>query len=279
MGVYGQGVYGSGIYDGDTDLSLTVQTSVWPARVLLTVNRNVEGTTVTIQRRAAGEAVSTPVRGGDSIVTTDSDVIILTDHEAPYGIALTYELVVNGLVLDTELVTLTLDGGKVAISDAITSRAAEVVVLSWPDKAYGRDSTTFRINGRKIVVLGDLDQPESDLDLYTETTDQLNNVLLLIEQATEGTIQIRQPGGYDDVDAYLAVLAVDVKRWSQDGSDERRIVGLSVAETDGWAPGLVAGGFTFADVGAAFSPGDDFADFAAMFAGQTFLAPAVADWA
>lgn len=173
---------------------------------------------------------------------------------------------------------LDLVGGRVALTDAINSRAAEVVVLSWPEKSYGRDASLFKINGRNVAVLGPIGQPESDLDLFTETTDQLNNVMLLLVQATEGIVQIRNPGGYDGVDAYLAVLAVSVKRWSQDGSDDRRIVGLSVAETSGWASTLLAGSATFADVGAAFAVGDDFADFGAMFAGKTFLAPAVADW-
>jgi len=277
MGVWGHGTWGSGIWGGDTDVSLVVQPT-WPPHVLLTVSENVLGTTVSVTRRVAGSAIRTPVRGGDALLTTDSDVIILTDHEAPLGVALFYDLTVNGLDLDTETVTLTLAGGKVALTDAVNSRAAEVVVLSWPELSYSRDSSLFKIAGRNVAVLGPLVQPESDLDLFTETTDQLDNLLLLLDQATEGVVQIRQPGGYDGVDAYLAVLGVSVKRWSQDGSDQRRIVGLSVAETDAWAPGLTPGSFTFADVGAAFAPGDDFADFAAMFAGQTMLAAAVADW-
>jgi len=280
MGIYGVGIYGSGVYGGDTDIALTVQ-DVYPDRVQLVVTENVAGTTVTIWRRVAGQTDRVAVRGADHLVRTDSGPIIAYDHEAPYGIPLEYLLEVSGidLPLETEMVTLTLDGGKVAITDAIAGNAAETVILAWPDKDMARPSTVFQVGDRNIAVLGDLVGFTSTIEFYCETTDSRTNLVNLLRNATQGIVQLRGPGGYDDVDCYLAVVGLSVRRWSQDGSDDRRVVAAEVVEVEGWASTLGTKSFTLGDIAAALpSPPNDLQDLADMFPGGTLLDIALADW-
>ena len=278
MGIWGVGIYGSGVYSGDTDVALTVQ-DVYPDRVQLVVSENVAGTTVTIWRRITGQTVRTAVRGADHLVLADSGPIIAYDHEAPYGVGLEYILEVSGYDLDTEAITLTLDGGKVAITDAIAGSAAETVILAWPDKDMARPSTVFQVGERNIAVLGDLVGFNSTIEFYCETKDARENLVNLLKTSTQGIVQLRGPGGYDDVDCYLAVLGLSVRRWSQDGSDPRRVVVADVVEVEGWAATLGTKTFTLQDIANALpSPPNDLQDLADMFPGGTLLDIALADW-
>jgi len=280
MGIYGVGIYGSGVYGGDTDIALTVQ-DVYPDRVQLVVTENVAGTTVTIWRRVLGETARTAVRGADHLVLTDSGPIIAYDHEAPYGVGLEYLLEVSEIDLpaETESVTLTLEGGKVAITDAISGQAAETVILAWPDKDMARPATVFQVGARNIAVLGELVGFTSTIDFYCETKDARENLILVLKTATQGIVQLRGPGGYDDVDCYLAVTGLRVSRYSQDGSDPRRVVSADVVEVEGWAPTLGTATFTLGDIAAALpSPPNDLQDLADMFPGGTLLDIALADW-
>jgi len=281
MGIYGVGIYGSGVYGGDTDIALTVQ-DVYPDRVQLVVTENVSGTTVTIWRRVLGETARTAVRGADHVVKTDSGPIIAYDHEAPYGVGLEYLLEVSGidLPLETETVTLTLEGGKVAITDAISGMAAETVILAWPDKDRARPATVFQVDERNIAVLGPLVGFTSSIEFYCETKDARENLVNVLSTATQGIVQLRGPGGaYDDVDCYLAVLGLKVSRWSQDGSDPRRVVTAEVVEVENWASTLGTKSFTLGDIAAALpSPPNDLQDLADMFPGGTLLDIALADW-
>lgn len=118
-----------------------------------------------------------------------------------------------------------------------------------------RRSARFNVGGRNLMVSGPLGQPESSYELYVETTTARNNLFALLESATEGIVLIRQPltGTYDGVDAHLAVDKVSEARWSQDGSDPRRLVTIEFAEVDGWADTLTARGFSYGEVEAYYA--------------------------
>jgi hypothetical protein len=206
-----------------------------------------------------------------------SDALVRADAEAPFGVELTYYLTVDGQDLDTVVYTYTLAGGKVALSDAISGDAAEVVILAWPGKRRERASSVFAVAGRNIVVSGQRGGFSGTLDVFTETDDAKLNLLDLLQNATSGVLQIRSDRSLtsEGVDAYFSVLADDENRWSLDGSDERRIVSLDVVETEPWAPTLDSSTFTYADV-AAFYTGDTYADLAADFA--TYLDVALGDF-
>lgn len=273
MGVYGSGIYGQGVYGGTTALSLTVQ-DTYPDRVLLSATNVVPGQVVTISRRVAGSAVRTAVRGANG-VSMSSDTLVKVDAEEPFGIELTYFLTVDGVDLDSEIVTLALD--KVALSDAISGDAAEVVILSWPNKKRERNSSVYSVAGRNIVVAGQRGGFSGTLEIFVETDDAKNNLLDLLDNATSGVIQIRSDRSQtsDGVDCYVAVLVDDEGRWSQDGSDERRVIALDVVETTPWGPTLESSTFTYADVAAHYT-GETYADWAADYA--SYLAAALGDY-
>jgi hypothetical protein len=275
MGVFGGGVFGAGVFGASSQLALTEQ-DVYPTRGLLAATGLAEGNVVTISRRVAGSTVRTVVRGAEG-VEMEFDSLVRADAEAPYGVEVTYYLTVDGLDLDTVLHTYTLEGAKVALSDAISGAAAEVVVLSWPEKRRERASSVFAVGGRNIVVAGQRSGFSGSLDIFVETDDSKNNLLDLLNSATSGVLQIRCADGtvYNGFDAYFSVLTDTETRWSEDGSDERRIISLDVVETSPWAPTLDSSTFDYADVATAYT-GLTYADLAADF--PTYLDVALGDF-
>ena len=248
-----------------------VQQNTWPPRVLVTVASLTIGDTVDVFRTVAG--ADTRIRGGAG-TTTDTAWLTL-DAELPFGVPVSYKVIINGVTTQTtSAVTYTLTGGKVALSDAITGVAAEVVIGRWPEKVYDRRASLYRVGGRNVVVSGDLGQYTGDIELYVETTTAVDQVMALFASATEGVIQMRQPGGYDGVDSYVAVLGARVRRFSQDGSDQRRLIVMNVAETEPWAFVLEARRFTYQDLKDAYA-GLTYANLKADYA--TYLALAQAE--
>ena len=246
----------AGRYTGST-LTLVEQSSVYPARVQITLRNLAVDELITVSRSAAGSTVRTAVRGANEIIPGTS-TLILIDAEQPFGVELTYWLTTGAAVDEAQVdvasanITVQLAGGKVALSDAITGVSAEVVVLSWPSKRRTRPSSVFPVAGRNIVVTGTRGGFESTIEFFTETTLASDAIDELLQSATAGIVQIRQAGPYDDVDSYFVVQSDDKQRYSQDGSDERRIWAFDVIETAAWAP--TAGTLTFDldDVNAAY---------------------------
>lgn len=249
MGVYGGGNYGTGLYGATAALTATAQ-DVWPARVLLTITGLAVGSTVAVYRSVGGER--TAVRSAAVDETVDVSVVRV-DAEQPYGVPVTYIAVLEGEAEVTDGPdTYTLDGGKVAATDAISGASAEVVILAWDEKTYDRQASVFKVGGRNVVISNEWGQYTSTLELFVESTTQRDNLADLLAGATSGTILVRNPGGYDGVDAYLAVLGATERRFSQDGSDDRRVWALQVAETEAWPAELEARGFTLQDIADAY---------------------------
>lgn len=229
-------------------LSASVQ-DVYPPRVLLSVTGLTIGDDVELFRSVAGER--TPVRGG-AVTATDTSVV-RTDAELPFGVPVTYVARVNDSTEYTAgPTTYTLPGGKVALSDAISGEAAEVVITAWPEKATERVASSFVVGGRNVVVSGPRGMWTADIEILTETTSARENMARLFDAATSGTVQVRQAGGYDGVDCYVAVLTDSERRFSQDGSDQRRLWTLKVSEVEGWSSDLEARGYTLADIETAY---------------------------
>lgn len=264
-------------------MSVTVtEQDAWPPRVQIVVTGLTGGDSVEIYRVAGGR--STPVRGGTVDVATDPSLVAI-DAELPFGVPVAYAVFINGAETLTTPATYTLAGGKVALSDAITAAAAEVIIGAAGDKVYGRDAARFRVGGQNLVVSGPMSLGgEGNYELLAETTIARDGLMALLQTATQGIVQIRQAGGtgpggtpYDGIDAYLAIDRATERRWSQDGSDPRRVIVIEFVEVDGWAPELEARGFTLGDLANYFAGGDlqDIADF---FPLGTLLDIALADW-
>lgn len=230
-----------------------VEVDVYPPRVSIAVTGLALGDQLELFREVAG--VRTAVRGG-YIFEADDTGYVRVDAELPFGVAVRYIAVVNGVDEYTDGPdTYTLPGGKVALTDAIGGIAAEVVIMNAGARTVSRDSARFRAGGRNLVVSAPFGQGEGSYELFLETTVARDSLIALLTSATEGVVQIRQPltGTYDGVDAYLAVDRYTEDRWSQDGSDPRRVVTIEFAEVTGWAADLLARGFTYGEVEAFYS--------------------------
>jgi hypothetical protein len=237
---------------------------VWPPRAQIVVTGLTIGDSVTVYRVVAGQR--TELRGAADAITDTAYVV--TDAELPFGVPVSYVVVAAGTAeYATASVTYTLTGGKIAITDAITGLAAEVLVGAAGDMSNGRDSARIRVGGRNVVVMGPAGQDEGSYELFVESTTAYDNLIALLENATEGVVQLRQPGGYDGLDAYLAVDAWTTRRWLQDGQKQERLVTIEFAETESWALILTARSFTLQDLANAYTaPNDTLADLANDYA-------------
>lgn len=219
--------------------------NVYPPRVAVGVTGLTVGDDLIVYREVAD--VRTAVRAG-SVESIADTAFVVYDAEQPFGVAVAYVAVVNGTdEYATSPATYALPGGKVALTDAITGLAAEVVIGAADTRTRTRDSTRFKVGPRNVVVSAPLPPAEGAYELFVATTSARDNLMFLLEQATAGVVQIRQPGGYDGIDAYLAVDRVSEKRFSQDGSDQRRLVTIEWAEVEAWPAELAAMGFTYGE--------------------------------
>lgn len=240
---------------------------VYPPRNLIAVTDLTIGDSVYLYRSVAG--VRTLVQGASSVAVTDPSFLRI-DATLPFGVPVSYVAVVNGVEYTTAAATYTLTGGKVAVSDAISGLAAEVVIWAWPEKTRNRRATVFQPGGRNVVVMGRLSLPSADVELYTDAYSSTENLVELLENATQGVVQIRQPGGYEGVDGFYAVTSYRERRYSQDGSDEKRIHILTLVEVDGWAGAFTALGFTYGDLATIYT-GLTYANLSADFATYLLL--------
>jgi len=248
-------------------ISVAADTDPYPPRNLVTLTNIVVGDLVSIYRVVGG--VRTLIQGG-SFTATDVAAVRI-DATLPFGVPVSYVAIVTGMETDTTSpVTYTLPGGKVAVSDAISALSAEVVITSWASKRRGRGATVFDVDGRNVVVGGNWAKPESDVELYTEAISSAQNLQALLEGATQGIVQIRQPGGYDDVDGFFAVTSYEQKRFSQDGTDDRRLHILHLVEVEGWAAAFLAMGYTYANMNTYYT-GLTYAQVTTDYSGQTYL--------
>lgn len=228
-----------------------LEQDTWPPRVQITVTGLTIGDALGVYRVVAG--TRTLLRGALAAVTDTA--VVITDAELPFGIPVSYVVVADGTAeYATPAVTYTLPGGKVAITDAITGAAAEVVIGVEGDRTNGRDSARMRVAGRNVVVNGPGGQDAGSYELFMETTSGYDNLIAVLAAATNGVVQLRGPGGYDGIDAYLAVDAWTVRRWLQDGKKPYRLVTIEWAEVDPWPLTLTALGYTFADLAATYPP-------------------------
>lgn len=197
-----------------------------------------------------------PISGKFLTTTADvpADTVTITGGASAISRALVLGVLVDDpITVSATPVNVTLTGGKVAITDAITGTSAEVVISAWPTKTRMREASKFNVNGRMIVVSGPLSTFESEIELFTESDSSRENLVSVLNTATSGIVQIRQPGGYEDVDCYVAVTELDISRYSQDGSDPRRLWTLSATEVDPWPSSFITQGSTLQDLADAFT--------------------------
>ena len=142
--------------------------TVWPPRKQLTLAGLTGSSVVTVNRIVGG--ARTPVRGADDVLIPTT-TRVLVDAELPFGVPVTYELIESGVVADTEgPTTVTLPGGKVALTDAVSGLAAEVVILAHDDLLRDAAATVFNVDGRNYAVTDPLSQWSGTWEYFTDTT-------------------------------------------------------------------------------------------------------------
>jgi hypothetical protein len=260
--------YGTSGYTIITPTLDATEQDVWPTRVLLTAG-NLEAITdnpdvLTIYRQdASGER--TLVRGIED-VTADDVNVVRVDAELPFGVPITYVLSLNdGEEEYTDgPMTVELVGGKIAITDAITGEAAEVVIHTWPQKVRARQGSVYAVGGRNVAVSGPRGGFSSVVEIVTETDSARENFDSLLQNATSGVLQLRRSVSNTAIDCYFYVTQDTENRFSADGSDERRFWDLDIVETEPWASTLEASGFTLQDIADAYT-GQTLADLSSDF--------------
>lgn len=262
-------------------VTITEQDS-WPPRVQIAVTGLDTGDVVEIYRVVAGQW--TAVRAG-SVNGATQPAFVVIDAELPFGRPVSYAVYVNGYETITTPVTYELAGGQVAFTDAITGAVAEAIIGRAGPRTYGRDSLVARVGGDNLVVSGPMPSGgQGTYELLAMTTAIGDGLKWLFRNATQGIVQVRQAGltgadgnTYDGVDAYLSITDMAEDRFSQDGSDPRRLITITYVEVAGWAADLEARGFTYGDV-ATFVNGT-YADAADVLPpASTYLDYMLADW-
>lgn len=251
-----------------------VEQDFFPPRVLVSVTDLTLGDDVRLYRLVDGDL--TLLRGGTADNVIDSSLLVV-DSELPFGTPVAYVAVVNDTVTyQTSATTYALGGDKVVFTDAVTGAAAEAVILAWPEKQYARPGSVHQVGARNIVVSGEVPGWTGDVQLVFDAYSSGQNWFTLMRTATQGVMQMRRPDpAYDGLDAYVTVLNARETRFSQDGTDERRIWIASMIETDSWSLDLAAVGTTYGDV-ESFYTGQTYADAAGDF--STYLAAEQADY-
>lgn len=250
-------------------LTAAAQNTAWPARVLLTASSLGNGF-FTINRIVGG--VRTPVRGAEDVYVYPVTSFVVVDAEMPFGVPVSYEVVFMGAIEDTDgPLTITLAGGNVALTDAITGLSAEVQIGAIDDLVYDSGAAVYVTDGENRLISSPLPGPLTTVEYFCLNLTARDNLLTLLTSTTNSIYQQRGPAPGYDADAYYGVLSVRQRRFSQDGSDERRIVAVQVAEVSGWPQGLEARGFTLQDVADAYT-GLTLADLEADYATLLALA-------
>lgn len=230
---------------------VATEQTVSPVRMLVSVTGLTLGDGITVYRIVDG--VRTPIRGGMAESVTDTS-FVRVDAELPFGVPVAYVAVVNDTFeYATAPATHTIADGVPVLTDAISGLAASAMIYEWPTLAQQRQASAFEVGGRNIAVLGPVPQPRSSLVLRTADAATKAALLDLLTNATNGIVQVRQPGGVSDVDSYQTVMGVARDRATQRGHNEARYWPLDVMEVDGWAPELEARGWTLQDIANAYT--------------------------
>lgn len=249
------------IREASSDVNATPQ-SVFPPRNLVAATglTGDDITTVTLYRQLGTDL--TPVRAASGIDVTGQGSLLRVDAEQPFGVSINYAAVLTDLYGQQWTVysgpitsTVTSD----VISDAIRGVGAAIKVESPLEKKRDRDSTSFNVGGRIVVLGRPRSAPSVTMTVRTETDeagDDLNNVL---DGATEGVILLRKQTSMTRLDGtYALVSDNEAPTWY----DEYRWFTLDVVKVEDWPDVMEAAGFTLADIAANFST---LADIAAAF--------------
>ena len=161
-------------------LAVTEQ-DVWPPRHLITAT-GLTNAFYTINRVVG--STRTPIRGAFNQYIWPATATVVIDAEFPFEVPFTYELIEAGAITDTDgPYTMTLPGGNVAVTDAITGLAAEVQIGAIDDLAADTQAAVYSVDGLNRTVTSPMGQPQTVIDLFTATLTARDNLRDLTEDA------------------------------------------------------------------------------------------------
>jgi hypothetical protein len=277
------------VREATATITATVQ-SAFPPRVLVAVaGMLIENiVSITIERSSLNEL--TLLRAAVDADVTSLDAFVRTDGEMPFGAPVSYVATLKDSAGDEWQIisnSVTTNVTDEVLSDAVLGLGVAVQIIDWKQRRYERETTTFNISGRLVVVSGPNPGSTSDLTVFTKLTSDRDDMLALLDRATSGIVQIRTQAvticlddpGYDahaQVDTYLAVTSTVLERVGKFRYPQRNWQ-LSVAEVDPWLIDLEARGWTYADIDGFFTD-QTYSAFDLQFNLQTYLAIDIRDW-
>lgn len=247
------------IREATADMEATAQ-SVFPPRNLISATGLLADdiVTVTLQRQVGNTL--TAVRAATQVDVTGLDAFLRIDAEQPFGVAHEYLATltdVNGLQWSIYSSTITSTVTSDVVSDAVRGVGAAVKIEAPLEKSRDRDSTTFNVGGRLVVLGRPRSAPSLTITVRTETDeagDALNDVL---DNATEGVFLLRKQVSLTRLDGTYALISdKEAPNWY----DEYTWFTLESVKTEGWPDSMEAAGFTLQDIADNFTSLQDLAD-------------------
>lgn len=214
--------------------------------VTVTVNRNSS-----TGKEPVRAAVRKPVGVGPTIVT---------DFEAPFGVALTYTLIGYDAagVPSTEsaasnAVTLNVATGCPWVIDPSNpSLAMTWTALEWPSRSYARDMAQLRplVADQAIVITGRRGQPASEMDILTQSAAAAATLVAL---ADVPVIQLRTPTSWYWRGGFFSMGELTETAMYFDATDARQQWHTELIPAGRPDPGLFFPVYTWATVKALYS--------------------------
>jgi hypothetical protein len=178
--------------------------------------------TITVQRVAA-DGTRTLVRGPAGLIerqSITSDLLIVEDHEAPFGIQFYYAMTIrdsDGAVVSTRSsgpVTLVLaDLNEAWLKDpSMPQRNLRVLVQRAPDWARPIEQAVHRVRGRRnpIVLSGVRGGLEGELAIWTRSDEERQALHLLLDSGN--TLLWQAAPGMGASDLYVSVAQISEAR-------------------------------------------------------------------
>ncbi|MFJ3283644.1 hypothetical protein ACIPMW_00010 [Streptomyces sp. NPDC086669] len=193
--------------------------------------------------RVGADNARTLVRGTSGLIdrqTVTSDLLIVEDHEAPFGTPFYYTIEIYNTVgalaatRASEYVTLTIaDINEAWLKDpGNPQRNMRVLVQSAPEWSRPIEQATHVVRGRrnKVVLSGRRQGLEGDLAVVTRTSEERASLHLLLDSGN--TLLWQASPGMGVADMYVNVGQISETRISPLAQDEWRAWTLPLTEAD-----------------------------------------------
>jgi hypothetical protein len=193
--------------------------------------------------RTAADGSRTLVRGTHGLIEMQliaSDLLIVEDHEAPFGVAVAYNIVIrnaDGTTASTRSstsVTLQLaDLNEAWLKDpSMPQRNLRVLVQRAPDWSEPIEQATHRVRGRQnaVILSGIRGGPEGDLTVWTRSDEERKALRLLLSSGNTLLWQVAPGMGEDDI--YVQVGQVSRARVSPRAQEQWRAWTLPLTQQD-----------------------------------------------